>query len=81
MGNDVPSSYSTWRYSNLVALGIVEPKKPFEKHWTYSEAQKGMNDYVREDEVMNDAPQEPLGLELRHENQVLFFVFKIFGSQ
>ncbi|CAG8635353.1 4026_t:CDS:2, partial [Paraglomus brasilianum] len=28
LGSDAPSSYATWRYSNLVALGIVEPKKP-----------------------------------------------------
>ncbi|CAG8555068.1 1275_t:CDS:2 [Paraglomus brasilianum] len=28
LGSDAPPPYATWRYSNLVALGIVEPKPP-----------------------------------------------------
>ncbi|CAG8492988.1 10052_t:CDS:2 [Paraglomus occultum] len=67
MGNDAPPSHSKWRYSNLVGLGIVEPKKPIEKHWTYSEGQRGM--YGEDDEVMDDAPREPSELGLHYENQ------------
>ena len=79
LGSDVPPEKETFRYWNVVGLGIVEPKKPFEKHWTHSEAQKNINSR-EDDEVMNDT-QEPSELVPRHENQVLLFVFKIFGSQ
>ncbi|CAG8483160.1 5281_t:CDS:2 [Paraglomus brasilianum] len=67
LGSDVPPEKETFRYWNVVGLGIVEPKKPFEKHWTHSEAQKNINSR-EDDEVMNDT-QEPSELVPRHENQ------------
>jgi len=63
LGSDAPPSHATWRYSNLVALGYVEHKKPTETH---SEAQKGN---VREDEMMDDAPREPSELGPYYGNQ------------